>query len=731
MTIALSTAMGTVSLMATLLAGTAAAAQVAQPAPARPKANGTQPPPANQVTVTGSRPAVIDLPDRLSFNVANDLGAQTGSLADALRNVPGVEVDLQGSVSLRGDSGVTILIDGRPSAMLRGEGRGDALLSMPANQIERVEVITNPSAAFSPEGSGGVINLITKKARAAGTSGTFRVNAGPRGRGSVNLNGALTRPGLTVTAEAGLRRFTNRIDVEQARERIDPLTGATLVTSQESRFRNVATAGNARLGVEHDLDKKNRITGDLTYRNGQVDSERRELYTGSGTGAGFERLSDIDMDNRVLSLRSSWRRTLGKDHSLVAEVEADRGRLGRRIEGESVFAALPSSFERIENNGARADTRFKLDYNKPLGEGRSLNLGYEAEVSDAEFEFRGARGADRNALVTVAGLTNDFDYRQTLHALFATYQMNSGQWEFQPALRVEHVDLDLVQHTDGTRFGQDYLRFYPTLHVGRSLSKQTKVRASYSRRIQRPSPLDLNPYGFYVDPLNQRRGNPLLKPETTDAFELSWQYRKDATFLSLTGFYRRSRDGFTDIVDAIDGILFTTRANLGSGSRVGVDAIVNGRIGKKLNYNLSATVQRIELDADGLGGFDRVSDVVASGRANLTWQPTSKDYFQLSGNYSGRQILPQGYRLSGGIVNLGYRRKVNERFSLLLTGQNVLDTAKQEIVVRTPLLRDRLVQRVRGRLLMAGLSYNFGGTNNRKRQDPGFDFDPGATSVGQ
>ena len=729
MTIA-SKLLGTAGLITILLATSALAAQ---PAPsARPNPGSGERPVANQVTVTGSRPAVIDLPDRLSFNVANDLGAQTGSLADALRNVPGVEVDLQGTVSLRGDTGVTILVDGRPSAMLRGEGRGDALLAMPANQVERVEVMTNPSAAFSPEGSGGVINLITRKNRQAGTSGTIRANAGPKGRGSLNLNGTLSRPGLTVSADAGLRRFTNRIDVEQERERIDPLTGATLSSGQASSFRNVATSGNARLGVEHDLDKKNRVTADATYRNGHVDSERRETYSGNGAGAGFERLSDIDMTNRVLSLRSSWRRALpGKDHRLVAEVEADRGTLERRIDGETLFATLPSAFERIENNGERAETRFKLDYNKPLGEGRSLNLGYEGERSEAEFEFRGARGPDRNALLTVPGLTNDFDYRQTVHALFGTYQLSTEGWELQPALRVEYVDLDLDQRTDGQRFEQDYLRFYPTLHVGRSLSKRTKVRASYSRRIQRPGALDLNPYGFYVDPQNQRRGNPRLKPETTDVVELSWQYRKDATFLSLTGFCRQSRDGFTDIVEAIDGVLFTTRANLGRARRVGVDAIVNGRIGKKLNYNLSATVQHVELDADGLGDLQQVSDLVASGRANLTWQPTAKDYFQLNGNYSGRQLLPQGYRLSGGIVNAGYRRKVNERFSLLLTGQNIFDTAKQEVVIRTPLLRDRLEQRVRGRVILAGLSYNFGGTSNRKRQDPAFDFDPGATSVGQ
>jgi outer membrane receptor protein involved in Fe transport len=722
---------------ASLLSATEALAQTAPPA----STTGTAPAERQKqqaprgdgpIVVTGTRPQVIDAPDRLSFNVANDLGAQSGSLADALRNVPGVEVDLEGRVSLRGDQGVTILVDGRPSGMLRGEGRGDALLSMPANQIERVEVITNPSAAMSPEGSGGVINLITRKQRQAGTTGTIRANIGDQGRGNVSLSAANSRPGLTISGEAGYRRFTNEIEVEQERERILPL-GGLLLSRQESLFENVAQASNGRLGFEHDVDKTNRLTGEVSYRRGDMTSERQERYIGNAVEPGFDRFSDHDMNQRILSLRSSWRRTLpGKDHSLTVDLEHDRGGMNRTIEGRITGLAVPTAFELIENDIDRNDSRAKFDYKKSLGEGRSLNLGYEFERSNADFGFVGSRGASLDALVIQPGLTNEFEFRQDVHALFGTAQLNVGKWEFQPGLRLEQVDLNLDQRTDGTKAGQDYFRLYPTLHIGRALGERTKLRASYSRRIQRPGPLELNPYAFYVDPRNVRRGNPNLKPEVTDAFELGWQYRKDATFLSLTGFYRRSKDGFTEIVEVLgDGSLLSTRANLGSGNRVGVDAIVNGRLAKQLTYNLSGTLQRWELDPDGLGDFEQVSDVVGSVRGSLTWQPTPKDYLQLSGNWQGKQLLPQGYRTGGPIVNLGYRRKVNDQLSLLLSGQNIFDSARQELVIRTPTFRDRLDLKVRARAFFAGLSYNFGGSSGKRRPEPGFDFDPGATNAGQ
>jgi outer membrane receptor protein involved in Fe transport len=724
------------SLLSLAAAMLASAPAVAQSAPAASQSE-QAPPPARErgqtVTVTGSRPQVIDAPDRLSFNVANDLGAQTGSLADALRNVPGVEVDLEGKVSLRGDPGVTILVDGRPSGQLRGEGRGDALLSMPANGIERVEVITNPSAAMSPEGSGGVINLITKKQRAAGTTGTVRANAGLEGRGSVSLNMARSRPGLTISGEAAYRRFTNEIIVTQDRERFVP-GGASLLSRQEQFHDNVAQGFNSRFGVEYDLNKTNRLTGEVSYRRNMLDSDRDEEFIGNAAEPSFTRFSDQEMRQRILGLRTSWRKALpGKDHSLAVDLQHDTGGMNRLLDGRITPAGGADIFERIDNDIDRNETRVKADYKKPLGENRSLNLGYEYEGSNADFDFKGARGAASNALVNQANLTNRFDFSQDVHALYGTAQINSGKWEFQPGLRLEQVGLNLFQRTDNARYEQDYFRVYPTLHIGRALSERTKLRASYSRRIQRPGPFELNPYTFYVDARNIQRGNPNLKPEVTDAFETSLQYRKDATFISLTGFYRRSRDMFTEILQTLpDGVLLQTRANLGRGSRLGLDAILNGRLSKTLNYQLSGTVQRMELDPRGIAGtFGKVSGVVGSVRGSVNWQPSPKDFIQISGNYQGKQLIPQGYRLGGGIVNVGYRRKIDDKLSLLVTGQNIFDSARQEIVINTPAFRDRLKFKVRGRAVLFGLAYNFGQGNSRRPQPQGFDFDPSAGSVGQ
>jgi outer membrane receptor protein involved in Fe transport len=709
-------------------AQTAPAPQAPAQSPPAQRPSGAKP---EEIVVTGARSDVIATADRVSFNIANDLQVQTGTVADALRAVPGVEVDLEGRVSLRGDPGVTIMIDGRPSALLRGESRGEVLLSMPANQIERVEIITNPSAAMSPEGSGGVINLVTRQTRRNTRSFTVRPTVGLEGRGGLTLNGSRSGNGLTVTGDLGYRRFTADAEAMQLRSRLDPLSGSFVSSRLDSEMENVFSSRNARGAVEYDLDKKNRVSTELSYRDGGGEVERSDELVSESAGLSYTRESEMDLSQRSMSGRASWRRTLpGKEHEFVADVEIERGRMKREVDAVTDFTAAPRAFERIRNQGERRDNTLKLDYKKQLGEDSSLNLGYHGNLSESDFDSSGNRGASLDALLPVPGLTNSFEYDQMIHAFFGTYRFRTGKLETQAGLRFEQVETTIDQITENVSFDNDYFRVYPTLHLGYELPDNQRLRGSYSRRIQRPSPQDLNPYTFYIDPRNLRRGNPFLRPEVTDSFELGWHLRKGGAFYSLTGFYRRARGGVTDIIsDVGDGIFVTTRANLATAERIGAELVANGKLTKTLSYNASGTFMWNEIDPR-LGGVSTPrSGTTGSARTNLNWQPTPRDFFQLNAMFNGKQLLPQGYRESFGMLNLGYRRKVNDKLSLLLTAQNVLDSAKQVIVFETPTIRDRFEQRGAGQIVMFGLTYTIGGQTGRQRQEPAFDFsqDAGAT----
>ena len=717
-------------LSAASLSATAAAAQD------RPQTPPAQTPPAqtpsaeaesavDEVVVQARRPDIISASDRMIYNVSNDLQAQTGTIADALRNVPGVEVDLQGNVSLRGDSNVTILIDGRPSGVLSGGSRGDALQSMSAAGYERVEVITNPSAAFSPEGSGGIINLVSKPTRQATSNGTVRGQWDGAERGGVSFSGSRTTGDLTVAGDLGYRRDTREITLEQNRVRPGATPALTTVEEGASLGQNQNESGQGRLAIDYNLNATDRLSGEISLRgvNGENASlETFERADGLGVASyAYERDSETGFENSGVSARSSWRRKFtGDQHELVADLEFDHNEGERTLDAftDIQVGAGSDFYEAIRNETTRDAFGLKVDYTRPMGDRETLKIGYEGDLTLDDFDSFGSRGATLGAMLPVAALTNQFEYDQTIHAAYVTYDRPYGEKLMaQLGVRIEQVSFELNQITDGIVVERDYLRAYPTLNMAYDLTDTQKLRGSYSRRIQRPSPQDLNPYTIYQDPQNLRRGNPDLDPEITDSFEVSWQLRSQGTFYSVTGFYRTSEGGVTDVAqDLGGGVVLTTRENLGSSDRIGAEFIANGKLHPTLSYNISGAVYRNEITTPG---YADQSGTTGTARASLNWQPTPEDFFQLNGFYVGEQVQAQGAREPFGLLNLGYRRKVTDNFSLLVTGTNILDSAEQKVRIDTTTFNDRTRVQFGQPVWFVGFSYSFGAG---QRRPEGFDF---------
>ncbi len=722
------------SLSASLLATVSLAplaAQEVQPAPPPAKAQPAPPAePSQEVVVSAKRSDVRSSADRTSFDITGNLTAQSGTLADALRAVPGVEVDLQGGVSLRGDSGVRILIDGRPSALMEGEGRANTILSMPASQIERVEVITNPSASMSPEGSAGVINLITKGVRKDTTSATVRVTTGGKGRQRVSLNGAMSRGKLTLTGDLAYGRFRSESKVidERERTRSDGFveeTRQTLVQTNRPEF------AFGRVGAEYDITPKDRLSASAAYQDGDFRNFRTGDYVSNDPSQSFSREDAARVRVHGHDLQASWRRELpGKEHNFRIEVGQNGTRFERHFEATTVPEA-GTTFEQIDNAFTQREQRVTVDYNRPLTDDVKINAGFEGRYRNDSFANEGSRGPTPGGLIPVPSLTNAFEFRQDVSAAYLTADIQSGEFSAKPGLRLEQAEIGINQVTDAIAVTNDYFRAYPTLHLGYELGKGHSLRASFSRRIQRPGPQDLNPYVVYIDQLNSRRGNPNLLPETTDSLELAWQLRKGSgLYLSVTGFWRDSQGGITDLVEDLGGTYLTTRANLTGARRRGVEAIASGKLGKEVTYNLSASVTDILLDLRATGFPQTRSGTTASVRGTVTWQASKKDLFQLNGFYNGKQLLPQGYRTSNPILNLGYNRKLTDRFGVSLSVQDLLDSGKQRFDVTTAAGRSRVVAEGPGRIALLSLSYNFGGKNPKKKPDQPFDFDPGTSGPG-
>lgn len=729
----------------------AAALAVAGPAGAQdrkppPEAPAPEPPakPAGKtvdaITVTGASPNGFrsDI-DRKSYGIASDLRTTTGSISDALRNIPSVEVDPQGNVSLRGDANVTILLDGKPSGQFKGPSAGQALQAMPAESIERVEVITNPSAEFSPDGAAGIINLISKKVRKPGGSGSARLSLGDAGRRRVGLTGAYNSDKLTVSAEAEGGNDPQPVAGQDNRQVLDG-RGHVIATSQNANGSETnVDLWSARVGVDYDADKTLRLSGEARFSHFDIDSRFHQALQGEdATGAvnqayvagGRGTFGRGDADVQATARRSF----AGDDHTLTLNLDRERLDEERDLANtQTLSLPAPSAVffgTRTFNHLTRNEA--KVDYVRPMpGEGK-LKAGIDLRSDDNSYDTAGRRGVSEAAAGPDAGQTNLFLYRQTVSAAYATYEQPFGDWTVLGGLRVEAVDRHLDQVTVGQTGEHRDTGAYPSLHLADRLSDSQQLSFSYSRRIQRPAPEDLNSFRSESDPANFRAGNPDLKPQTTDSFEAGYQYRAGGSYDLATLYYRRNEHGVTDVVTALPNNAFlTTKANLTASRAAGLELVVNGHLTKTLSYNLSSNLYWNEIEAtaqslDQLIGFaGRRSDFEVGGRGSLTWDPTPKDTFQLSANYNARRLTTQGYNTPVFLSYLGYRRRFSENLFGIVTLQDPFDTLRFRQVIDTPGLRENraIHQHIRG--IFFGVQRNFGGAGKKPRE-PGFDFGSGS-----
>ncbi|MFL5298179.1 MAG: TonB-dependent receptor domain-containing protein [Phenylobacterium sp.] len=730
---------GVVAAAVVAVGATSAAAQSppsAAPAPAKGKPSAAKPADTRTVqgvTVTGeSQNGLRTSIDRRSYGVANDLATTTGSISDALKNIPSVEVDVQGNVSLRGDANVTIMIDGKPSTLFKGPGAAQALQALPADQIERVEVITNPSAQFTPEGSAGIINLITKQSRRAGRSGSVRVNLGTAGRRNVGASAAYNSNKLTLSADAAWRRDPQHSVDTDVRVVIDPLSGRQTTFHNIGQNRGTLQMWNVRVGGDYDSDAVTRISAEARYNDFIFHpSDPQDIRVFDASGAPVQQIKHVgsfQQDRTNAAGNVSYRRKFaGDDHTLAASLNFDHTdeHTGRTYTDFNLLPALPNVFRIRSGRNGLDQTEFKADYNRPMPQSGRLKTGYDYRLEDNEYDNTGVIGTNPADVVPDLTQIDRFRYRLQLNAAYATYEQPFGDWTILGGLRFEDARIDLKELTVGRTARQAYTRVYPSVHLADRLSETQQLVISYSQRVLRPGPLDLNPFVF-VGVTTARQGNSDLKPQFTHSFEVGWQFKDGPAFYLATLYYRQNDHGVTDVVSELPGgILLTTKANLSQSRNAGLEFVANGRLTKTLSYNASTNIYWNEIDAPriplgpGFGFGARRSAVTEGGRVSLNWQATPKDLFQVNGQVNAERLLPQGYSDPSVLIFLGYRHKVSDDLSFVVTAQDPFKIYRFRQVIDTPTLHEVNVDRGRIQAAFVGLTWTFGAAQKRPQT---FDF---------
>lgn len=701
------------------------------PAPAKDDAKKSD----KDVVVTAKAPTYQSSIDRKSYSIAGDLQKSTGSLADALRNVPSVEVDLQGKVTVRGQS-VTILVDGQPSALFKGPTQADAVQQLSADQYERVEVMTNPSAAFKPDGAGGIINLVSKKKRTAGHTGSVRVNIGNDGRYNASISDAHTWNGLTVTANGGFRRFRSDSHSSSSGTITDPASGDTAQTAGQggSRFDNRSVSGG--LNVEYALDKSSKITGGVNASHFEAQGRTTGSYATSAVSGplatAYDYAGEFGFKDSFASASAGYIRTFpGDDHQFSANFSLTRFK-GSTDNTESYSFRQPSVMQQFLSEPAPNDTTFldgKIEYKRPLPGKAKLVTGYELEYERDLIDRRQLVGTSAADAVINPAQTDEFKADQAVHAFYVTYQRPFGALTVMPGLRLEETVIELDQVTQTIKDNLNQFAAYPTLHLAYKLDDNQTLTASYSRRVQRPGLSQRDPFRVVNGPLSLSQGNPDLKPQTTEAFEAGYEYRKGGASYQANLYYKDNHDLFTNVTENLGGgVLLSTQQNLGHNRNAGLELVAAGQFTKTLTYSASGNVYWTQYDAQP-PNILATSGVVGSGRGTLTWTISPKDVMQFNALLRSRQINPQGSVIGFNMLNVGYQHKIDDRLAFVATAQDALGTASRyTFELHTPTVSSVSHSHNNNRTLYLGFTYALGTV--AKARPPSFDFNGGAGGPG-
>jgi outer membrane receptor protein involved in Fe transport len=675
-----------------------------------------------EVVVKGEKALFEQGIDRKVYNVDQDLAAASGSASDLLQNIPSVEVDIEGNVSLRGSGDVSILVNGKASPMMK-RNSADVLQQMPANAIERIEVITNPSARYRPEGTGGIIDIILKKGMEPGFNGSATANAGKADRygGNLRLN---YRPEETnIFGNYSLRN--DRRERSNSDLRIQGIGTPGSSTYREEGSSTASPRSHmASLGVEREFGRTTAsLSGDYFYDR----MTRNDITHSSLSSGGAASLSDRVTNQESSEDESGLNATVehkfpDEDHEVKLEVQSSRQTETELNDVQTLFPAGGSlaDMEKVRNTMIERSTEVTLDYTLPLGEEMKLEAGYLAEILGFDFDSY-AESFDRGfgRYVVDSRQTNRFLLDETMHALYATYQIPIGDFGLKAGVRGEKVFRTSKLVSAGSEIQSDYTSFYPSLHLSYKASALAELQLNYSKRTRRPDGDDLNPFPEYRDPRNISAGNPHLLPEYIHSMEFGCRFQTELLNILPVIYYRYTDNRFTQVVRSWDdSTLLTTKENLANDRSAGLELVLSAGKGGLFSVNASGNAFYNVIDASNLGYSSARSVVSWSGSLTCNLRPFFSTSVQVNGNYRSSRLTPQGTSLPSGAVNIGIRQDLwNKRFSMVLTVADLFRTIRRELQIDTPLLTQHAVGTRDSRVFMFSCTFRFGALMEEKDEE--------------
>ncbi len=646
--------------------------------------------------------------DKRVFNVGKDISSTGASALEVLNNVPSVNVNIEGQISLRGASGVQILINGKPSVIASEQGKG--LSSITADMIEKIEVITNPSAKYEAEGSSGIINIVLKKDQRKGLNGSMSINTGwPHNHSTgISINNRTEKFNLFTQIGLGYRSLP-RMKYNKNENFMSLINLESLGTEYRNEFYY-----NLILGADYYINDNSLVTLSGSYALEIEDQP-----------SSFEFIMDsIDVEigswersENTVAINPKYQYDLqyaneingNEDHTLIASAT------GNFFGKDQASTFMVDNFsgdvynpqQETETNFKEEKHTFKLDYKNPISQNIVLESGIQYVWQNVNNDYA-VRNNINNSWIIDTGLTNEFEYQQNVLGLYSTAAIEKNKVGLKGGLRLENTLLQTLLTTTNEENNRNFNNLFPSLHFSYKLNNHLGFQFGYSKRIYRPRLWDLNPFFNIRDNYNIRTGNPNLLPEFTDAFEISSILTQDKVSISMS-IYKRITDGVIERLSTFENNVTTyVPYNVGKKDATGIE--LNAKI--NINKQISLLGDFNYFQFKRTGEFNNQNIDFSAQQWYTKWTSklklTSTTDVELSGQYeSGYQTI-QGEIQPQLYGNIGFRQK-------LINGKAVIsfsirDLFASRIWVNEIIQNDFSLysRNFRGRFIIFGFSYGFG-----------------------
>ena len=617
----------------------------------------------NEVELVGERTEVEIRLDKRVYNVGKDITVRGGSVTDVMDNIPSVSVDVEGNISLRGNDNVRILVNGKPSGLVGLSGSA-ALRQLPAESIEKVEVVTSPSARYEASGTAGILNIILKKDELIGINATFIANGGiPEYLGgTATLNWRTKKLNIfSTTTYRDQKSLGGGVFNSEYFKGILPSSFANETRDYDRIRKNYFI----NLGVEYYINDKTSLTvsGFVRDSNNTSDSntEIDDLNANGDVLSSVDRLQEEAEEDNSSQFTANFTKKFNDDgHELVAEIQLQKS-------AEDEFADISNSDSPSETAGTlESQTRnlFQLDYVRPIDKNTQFEFGYRGDFSSQENDYEIAT-QENGRFIIDTNLSNVLLFEQNINALYTQYGKKINKFSYLLGLRMENTNIIIDQKTTSDFKEKKYTNFFPTVNLSYEFSEEENITLGFSRRIRRPRSWSLNPFPSRSSVTFFRQGNPDLDPSYSSTFDFGYLKRWEKFTLNGSVYYQKATQVITRITEATGEVvrvsedpiieipsLRATSINLAENNRLGTEFTLTYTPSRKFrlsgNFNIFnsetiGTYNKQVFDAEIVSWFARINGNITLPKGwtaqlrgfyrgpNATAQSKSKGFFVLSG----------------------------------------------------------------------------------------------------